>query len=44
MIESIFAAVLFWVGYLVGQATGENTGYHKGWSDKETGSQYKPPR
>jgi hypothetical protein len=44
MMEALAAAALFWLGYFLGNAVGENSGYNKGWKDKEYGSPYKPPR
>jgi hypothetical protein len=38
MMETLAAAALFWLGYFLGNAVGEKSGYNKGWKDKEYGS------
>jgi hypothetical protein len=44
MVMAIVAGGLFFLGWFIGQACGENIGYQKGWKDKERGNPYKAPR
>jgi len=44
MIELFLAAALFFLGYFIGNSVGQNTGYVKGWQDKEHGNPYKQPK
>ena len=43
MFELFVAGAMFWLGYFIGNSVGQNTGYGKGWQDKEYGNPYKPP-
>jgi len=44
MNEMAVVIVLFWLGWYLGNSVGQNTGYLKGWKDKENGKPYKPPK
>jgi hypothetical protein len=44
MFELFLAGGLFWLGYFIGNSVGQNTGYVKGWQDKEHGNPYKQPK
>lgn len=43
MVMGLVATGLFFLGWFIGKQIGENTGYQKGWSDKENGNPYKMP-
>ena len=44
MVELFLAGALFFLGYFIGNSVGQNTGYVKGWQDKENGNSYKQPK
>ncbi len=44
MMEIIGVAAVFCLAYWIGNSSGQNTGYHIGWTDKESGNPYKQPK